>query len=128
MPLIIISYLCRVRIPPKHVFYYRCPDHRKNYVLSFVFCFDREDDVYQFSYCFPYSYTRLQNYLDTIEKRNMDFFQRELLCLSVVSFYLRHFVMLTFVKLKQGSNFTTATTANAVTSSAFAVMPFKFGF
>ena len=28
----------------------------------------------------------------------------------------------------QGSNFTTATTANAVTSSAFAVMPFKFGF
>ena len=27
----------------------------------------------------------------------------------------------------QGSNFTTATTANAVTSSAFAVMPFKFG-
>ena len=29
--------------------------------------------------------------------------------------------------LTQGSNFTTATTANAVTSSAFAVMPFKFG-
>ena len=29
---------------------------------------------------------------------------------------------------RQGSNFTTATTANAVTSSAFAVMPFKFGF
>ena len=28
----------------------------------------------------------------------------------------------------QGSNFTTATTANAVTSSAFAVMPSKFGF
>ena len=30
--------------------------------------------------------------------------------------------------LAQESNFTTATTANAVTSSAFAVMPFKFGF
>ena len=30
--------------------------------------------------------------------------------------------------LNQGSTFTTATTANAVTSSAFAVMPFKFGF
>ena len=31
------------------------------------------------------------------------------------------------IYLPQGSNFTTATTANAV-SSAFAVMPFKFGF
>ena len=27
----------------------------------------------------------------------------------------------------QGSNFTTATTANGLTSSAFAVMPFEFG-
>ena len=75
----------RTRIQPKHVYYYRCPDHRKNYVLSFAFNFDRENDVYQFSYCYPYSYTRLQNYLDNLEKKNMDFFQRELLCLSVVS-------------------------------------------
>ncbi|XP_069127054.1 cytosolic carboxypeptidase 6-like [Argopecten irradians] len=72
-----------VRIPAKHVYYYRCPDHRKNYVMSFSFCFDREDDVYQFAYCYPYSYTRLQNYLDNLEKKNMDFFSRELLCLTV---------------------------------------------
>ncbi|XP_074641861.1 cytosolic carboxypeptidase 6-like isoform X2 [Tubulanus polymorphus] len=72
-----------VRIPAKHVYYYRCPDHRKNYVMSFSFCFDREDDVYQFAYCYPYSYTRLQIYLDNLEKRNMPYFQRELLCLSV---------------------------------------------
>ncbi|XP_013409059.1 cytosolic carboxypeptidase 6 isoform X2 [Lingula anatina] len=72
-----------VRIPTKHVYYYRCPDHRKNYVMSFAFCFDKETDVYQFSYCYPYSYTRLQNYLDNIEKRNLDFVQRELVALSV---------------------------------------------
>lgn len=74
----------RVRIPAKHVYYYRCPDHRKNYVMSFSFCFDKEDDVYQFGYCYPYSYTRLQNYLDNLEKKDMDFFSRELLCLTVV--------------------------------------------
>ncbi|KAJ8306552.1 hypothetical protein KUTeg_017097 [Tegillarca granosa] len=72
-----------VRIPAKHVYYYRCPDHRKNYVMSFAFCFDKEDDIYQFSYCYPYSYTRLQNYLDNLEKKNYNFFTRELLCLTV---------------------------------------------
>ncbi|KAK2179282.1 hypothetical protein NP493_500g02012 [Ridgeia piscesae] len=72
-----------MRITPKLVYYYRCPDHRKNYVMSFAFSFDRESDVYQFAYCYPYSYTRLQNYLDNLEKRNMDYFRRELLCLSV---------------------------------------------
>lgn len=81
---ICIYFLCRVRIPAKHVYYYRCPDHRKNYVMSFSFCFDKEDDIYQFAYCYPYSYTRLQNYLDNLEKKNMDFFSRELLCLTVV--------------------------------------------
>ena len=39
--------LCRQRIPPKNVFYYRCPDHQKNYILSFAFAFDKEDDIYQ---------------------------------------------------------------------------------
>lgn len=39
--------LPRQRIPHKSVFYYRCPDHQRNYVLSFAFAFDREDDVYQ---------------------------------------------------------------------------------
>ena len=53
--------------------------------MSFAFCFDREDDIYQFAYCYPYSYTRLQNYLDALEKKNFDYVQRDLLCLSVVS-------------------------------------------
>ncbi|XP_050388353.1 cytosolic carboxypeptidase 6 [Patella vulgata] len=71
------------RIPAKNVYYYRCPDHRKNYVMSFAFCFDREEDVYQFSYCYPYSYSKLQNYLDNLEKKNFKFFNRELLSLTV---------------------------------------------
>ena len=29
------------------MFYYKCPDHRKNYVMSFAFQFDKEDDVYE---------------------------------------------------------------------------------
>ncbi|TFK10160.1 Cytosolic carboxypeptidase 6 [Platysternon megacephalum] len=73
------------RLPPKNVYYYRCPDHRKNYVMSFAFCFDREDDVYQFAYCYPYTYTRLRHYLDNLQRRNMDYFYRELLGLSVFS-------------------------------------------
>ena len=42
--------LClRQRIPSKSVFYYRCPDHGNNYVLSFAFAFDREGDIYYVS-------------------------------------------------------------------------------
>ncbi|KAL8172933.1 UNVERIFIED_CONTAM: Cytosolic carboxypeptidase 6 [Gekko kuhli] len=71
------------RLPPKNVYYYRCPDHRKNYVMSFAFCFDREEDVFQFAYCYPYTYTRLQHYLDNLQKRDMDYFCREFLGYSV---------------------------------------------
>lgn len=80
-----LSLSFRQRLPPKNVYYYRCPDHRKNYVMSFAFCFDREEDVYQFAYCYPYTYTRLQHYLDNLQKRNMDYFCREFLGCSVVS-------------------------------------------
>ncbi|KAJ7405350.1 hypothetical protein WISP_140068 [Willisornis vidua] len=78
-----LNYADGQRIPSKNVYYYRCPDHRKNYVMSFAFCFDREDDTYQFAYCYPYTYTRLQHYLDNLQRRNMDYFCRELLGLSV---------------------------------------------
>lgn len=74
----------RQRLPPKNVYYYRCPDHRKNYVMSFAFCFDLEEDIYQFAYCYPYTYTRFQHYLDSLQKRNMDYFFREQLGQSVV--------------------------------------------
>uniref|UniRef100_A0AAV2KXE3 Uncharacterized protein n=1 Tax=Knipowitschia caucasica TaxID=637954 RepID=A0AAV2KXE3_KNICA len=74
----------RQRLPPKNVYYYRCPDHRRNYVMSFAFCFDREDDVYQFAYCYPYTYSRLQHYLGSLERRNLPYLKREQLGLSVL--------------------------------------------
>ncbi|CAH8612819.1 unnamed protein product [Heterobilharzia americana] len=71
------------RIPQKCVFYYRCPEHKKKYVMSFAFSFDCEEDVYQFAYCYPYTYSRLQTYLGTIESKNYSHFKRELLGLTV---------------------------------------------
>lgn len=71
------------RIPSKTVFYYKCPDHRKNYVMSFAFCFDRKDEVYSFAYSFPYCYSRLDKYLTKLESRNLDFFKRETLAWTV---------------------------------------------
>lgn len=86
LPSFISFFLCfRQRLPAKNVYYYRCPDHRRNYVMSFAFCFDREDDVYQFAYCYPYTYSRLQHYLSSLEQRNLDYLKREQLGLSVVS-------------------------------------------
>ncbi|GAB6022195.1 Cytosolic carboxypeptidase 6 [Chamberlinius hualienensis] len=55
------------RIPTQYVYYYRSPEHHGSYVLSIVFAFDKEDDVYQFAYSLPYSYSRLQAYLDKLD-------------------------------------------------------------
>ncbi|CAI8010138.1 Cytosolic carboxypeptidase 6, partial [Geodia barretti] len=71
------------RIPSKSVFYYRCPDHGNNYVLSFAFAFDREEDIYYFSYCYPYTYSRLQQYLERVDALNLPYWKRELLSQSV---------------------------------------------
>ena len=70
-------------IPAKNVFYYKSPEHHKNYLMSFAFAFDKETDVYQFAYSYPYTYNRLQNYLSDIENLNLDYFRREQLCMSV---------------------------------------------
>lgn len=67
------------RIPHKNVYYYRCPEHHKNYVMSFAFCFDKESDVYEFCYCYPYTYSTLQNYLDLMDKNEYPHYKRELL-------------------------------------------------
>ncbi|TGZ50862.1 hypothetical protein CRM22_010768 [Opisthorchis felineus] len=66
------------RIPHKNVFYYRCPEHRRNYVMSFAFCFDREEE-YQFCYCYPYTFTRLQAYLNEIDQKAYAHYKREFL-------------------------------------------------
>jgi len=71
------------RIPAKNVFYYRSPEHHKNYVMSFAFAFDRESDVYQFAYCYPYTYNKLQKFLNDIERLDLDYVSRRQLCVSV---------------------------------------------
>ena len=110
-----IQFDFRQRLPTRNVFYYRCPDHRKNYVMSFTFCFDREDDVYQFAYSFPYSYTKLQNYLDHIDQRHLHYVQRRPLVYSVVKEFLVFHVHInkTFVLLlKQKRRLDLLTIAN----------------
>ncbi|CAD7087362.1 unnamed protein product [Hermetia illucens] len=57
------------RLPKSHVFYYRSATHQNHYVLSFAFAFDKEDEVYQFAISPPYSYSRLQSYLNVLETK-----------------------------------------------------------
>ena len=38
--------------------YHRSPAHGNAYVLSFAFCFDKEDENYQFAMCQPFTYSR----------------------------------------------------------------------
>ncbi|GIY99589.1 hypothetical protein CEXT_469941 [Caerostris extrusa] len=59
------------------VFYYRCPEHNNRYVLSIVFVFDKEEDVYHFAFSYPYSYTRLQKYMESLESKQLPYFKRE---------------------------------------------------
>ena len=84
---------CRQRIPSKNVFYYRSPEHNKNYVLSFAFAFDKENDVYQFAYSYPYSYTRLQTYLSQLDQSDLPHYSRELIGHSVVRTYVQYLCM-----------------------------------
>lgn len=42
---------------------------KKGYVMSFAFVFDRAEDTYEFAYCFPYTYSRLQAYLNALSDR-----------------------------------------------------------
>jgi len=46
----------RERVPSRQVFYYKSPRHKKSYILSFVFTFEREEDTYYFAYSYPYTY------------------------------------------------------------------------
>ncbi|XP_021922718.1 cytosolic carboxypeptidase 6 isoform X2 [Zootermopsis nevadensis] len=71
------------RIPNKYVYYYRSPEHQNHYVLSFAFGFDREEDVYQFAFNYPYSYSRCQAHLQLLERRQVPYIKRELLTNTV---------------------------------------------
>ncbi|KAM8706313.1 hypothetical protein ACLKA7_010570 [Drosophila subpalustris] len=57
------------RLSKRQVFFYRSAMHQGHYVLSFGFNFDKEEDVYMFALASPYSYSRLQSYLNVIDAR-----------------------------------------------------------
>lgn len=89
-----INYFFRQRIPKKHVFYHKSPSHQGNYVLSFSFGFDREDEVFQFALAPPYSYSRYQLFLSVLESKATylnESFKRDLLGHSVVIILLIQF-------------------------------------
>jgi len=71
------------RMPAKAVYYYKSPKNPAMYTLSFVFLFDNDQDTYYFAYCFPYTYTTLQQYLFQLEQRKMSYFSRMTLCRTV---------------------------------------------
>ncbi|CAD5216263.1 unnamed protein product [Bursaphelenchus xylophilus] len=70
------------RIAPKNIYYYRSQVHGDRFILSFVHVFKNVFSC-EFAYCIPYTYTQLQDYLTILDQRQMDYFKREVLCLTV---------------------------------------------
>ena len=82
---IIVIYLCpRYRMPSSQVYFYKSSYHRNHYVLTLAFCFDKEEEAYQFAYSYPYSYSKCQAYLEQIERKMLPHFQRNELTRSLV--------------------------------------------
>ena len=52
-------------------------------MLSFAFAFDTDEERYQFALCYPYSYSRCQQYLAQLEAAHPDTVARE--CLGIVA-------------------------------------------
>lgn len=74
----------RERLPTNQVFYHRSPYHGNRYILSLALNFDVEEDIYQLSLGYPYSFTKLQCYLDLIEERFPSIVRREVIGHSIV--------------------------------------------
>jgi cytosolic carboxypeptidase protein 6 len=72
------------RIAKSNVYYYKSVMHKNHYVLSFSFAFDREDEVFQFCLSFPYSYSRLQSYLNVLDQKFPNQFERSVVGNSMV--------------------------------------------
>ncbi|EEB10781.1 conserved hypothetical protein [Pediculus humanus corporis] len=71
------------RIPKKYIYYYKSPDHNGQTVLSICHGFDKEEDIYQFAYSFPFSYSKCQAHLKQIEQKKYSFIKREILTKSI---------------------------------------------
>lgn len=55
------------------------------YTLTFTYTFDHSEDTVYFAYCYPYTYSELQEYLDTLEARQetYNFVTRKMLCRTI---------------------------------------------
>ena len=75
----------RHRLPKRNVYYSQSPEHAEGqFVLSFSFCFDVEEDTYQFTLVYPYSYSRLQAFLNSMDSNPLPFYRRTNMANSVV--------------------------------------------
>uniref|UniRef100_A0A8D8VZJ2 Cytosolic carboxypeptidase 6 n=2 Tax=Cacopsylla melanoneura TaxID=428564 RepID=A0A8D8VZJ2_9HEMI len=89
------------RMLNRDVYYHRSNAHRKHYVLSLIFAFDKEEDAYQISFSYPYSYSKCKLYLDTLEKKKNEFFHREVVNHSIQK---RNIDVVTITDLKMNEN------------------------
>ena len=71
------------RLPSKHTYWYKSKRHNNRYIMSFAFIFDEPDDVYEFSYSYPFTYTFLLfelGYLEFIGPSGHPTLRRQTLC------------------------------------------------
>ena len=85
---IFLFLIYRTRIPRDQVYYHRSIEYYNGVqdLFSFNFCFDIETDVYQFALAFPYSYTRLQTFLNDLDSADHPCYRRNCVAYTIVSF------------------------------------------
>ena len=71
-------------MPTTTVFYHQSPHHGDRYILSLALNFDVEEDVYQIALTYPYSFSKLQFYLDLVEGNFPSIIHREIIGYSIV--------------------------------------------
>lgn len=71
-------------MPTTQVFYHQSPHHGDRYILSLALNFDVEEDVYQIALTYPYSFSKLQFYLDLIDEHFPSVIRREIIGRSIV--------------------------------------------
>lgn len=72
-------------MPTTQVFYHQSPHHGDRYILSMALNFDVEEDVYQIALTYPYSFSKLQFYLDLVDEHFPSIIRREIIGHSIVS-------------------------------------------
>eukprot|EP00884_Botryococcus_braunii_P022407 jgi/Botrbrau1/8850/Bobra.50_2s0009.1 len=67
------------RLPCGSTFYTRSPTDPSKYILSFTFGFSNDDEVVEFAFALPYTYTELQRHLFDLERTGNGICWRSLL-------------------------------------------------